>query len=201
MVIVNLYPFQETVASGSSFDEAIEKIDIEKYTVGHIWKKKVQCNWKIYWENYSECLHCPNIHPELSELKDLTEEDPLELQAAEHDMNYVKLDGSIGCMVNGAGLAMATMDIIKIAGGEPANFLDVGGGATPDKIVKAFKLITMDEKVKVILVNIPVFFKACYNIVSMFIHQDTKEKILFEKSKKQNFILHRLRIKKPKLKV
>ena len=69
-------------------------------------------------------------------------------------MSYIKLDGNIGCMVNGAGLAMATMDIIKLFGGSPANFLDVGGGATPEKIVKAFKLVTMDEKVKVILVNI-----------------------------------------------
>ena len=93
-------------------------------------------------------------HPELAELKDLTEEDPLELQAAEHDMNYVKLDGSIGCMVNGAGLAMATMDIIKLYGKEPANFLDVGGGATKEKVAEAFKLILSDKNVKGILINI-----------------------------------------------
>ena len=80
-------------------------------------------------------------HPELADLKDLTEEDPLELQAAEHDMNYVKLDGSIGCMVNGAGLAMATMDIIKQFGEEPANFLDLGGTANKDRVIMGFKTI------------------------------------------------------------
>ncbi|MDC0058199.1 ADP-forming succinate--CoA ligase subunit beta [Pelagibacteraceae bacterium] len=93
-------------------------------------------------------------HPELLDLKDLTEEDPLELQAAEHDMNYVKLDGSIGCMVNGAGLAMATMDIIKQFGEEPANFLDLGGTANKDRVVMGFKTIQSDPKVKSILINI-----------------------------------------------
>ena len=93
-------------------------------------------------------------HPELVELKDLTEEDPLELQAAEHDMNYVKLDGSIGCMVNGAGLAMATMDIIKQFGEEPANFLDLGGTANKDRVIMGFKIIQSDPNVKSILINI-----------------------------------------------
>ena len=93
-------------------------------------------------------------HPELLELKDLTEEDPLELQAAEHDMNYVKLDGSIGCMVNGAGLAMATMDIIKQFGEEPANFLDLGGTANKDRVIMGFKIIQSDPNVKSILINI-----------------------------------------------
>ncbi|MDC1054221.1 ADP-forming succinate--CoA ligase subunit beta [Alphaproteobacteria bacterium] len=93
-------------------------------------------------------------HPELADLKDLTEEDPLELQAAEHDMNYVKLDGSIGCMVNGAGLAMATMDIIKQFGEEPANFLDLGGTANKDRVVMGFKTIQSDPNVKSILINI-----------------------------------------------
>ncbi|MBD1147435.1 ADP-forming succinate--CoA ligase subunit beta [Pelagibacterales bacterium SAG-MED31] len=93
-------------------------------------------------------------HPELAELKDLTEEDPLELQAAEHDMNYVKLDGSIGCMVNGAGLAMATMDIIKQFGKEPANFLDLGGTANKDRVIMGFKIIQSDPNVKSILINI-----------------------------------------------
>ena len=93
-------------------------------------------------------------HPELAELKDLTEEDPLELQAAEHDMNYVKLDGSIGCMVNGAGLAMATMDIIKQFGEEPANFLDLGGTANKDRVIMGFKTIQSDPNVKSILINI-----------------------------------------------
>ena len=92
--------------------------------------------------------------PEILKLRDLNEEDDAEIEASKHDLAYIKLNGSIGCMVNGAGLAMATMDIIKLYGKEPANFLDVGGGATPEKIVKAFRLITMDKKVKVILVNI-----------------------------------------------
>ena len=93
-------------------------------------------------------------HPELVELKDLTEEDPLELHAAEHDMNYVKLEGSIGCMVNGAGLAMATMDIIKQFGEEPANFLDLGGTANKERAIMGFKTIQSDPNVKSILINI-----------------------------------------------
>ena len=93
-------------------------------------------------------------HPDLVELKDLTEEDPLELQAAEHDMNYVKLNGSIGCMVNGAGLAMATMDIIKQFGEEPANFLDLGGTANKERAIMGFKTIQSDPNVKSILINI-----------------------------------------------
>ena len=93
-------------------------------------------------------------HPQLADLKDLTEEDPLELQAAEHDMNYVKLEGSIGCMVNGAGLAMATMDIIKQYGEEPANFLDLGGTANKDRVIMGFKIIQSDPNVKSILINI-----------------------------------------------
>ena len=93
-------------------------------------------------------------HPEIMELRDLTEEDEKEIQASEHDLAYVALDGNIGCMVNGAGLAMATMDIIKLYGAEPANFLDVGGGATTEKVTAAFKIITSDPNVKGILVNI-----------------------------------------------
>jgi succinyl-CoA synthetase beta subunit len=93
-------------------------------------------------------------HPDIKALRDETEEDPMELEASKHDLNYVKLDGSIGCMVNGAGLAMATMDIIKLYGSEPANFLDVGGGATKEKVTEAFKLILSDKNVKGILVNI-----------------------------------------------
>lgn len=91
---------------------------------------------------------------EISELRDKTQEDPKEVYASDRGLNYVSLDGNIGNIINGAGLAMASMDMIKLAGGSPANFLDVGGGATPEKIVKAFKLITMDKKVEVILVNI-----------------------------------------------
>ena len=93
-------------------------------------------------------------HPDIMELRDETEEDPFELRAAEHDLSYVKLDGNIGCMVNGAGLAMSTMDIIKHYGAEPANFLDVGGGATKEKVTEAFKIITSDPGVQGILVNI-----------------------------------------------
>lgn len=93
-------------------------------------------------------------HPDIMELRDETEEDPFELRAAEYDLSYVKLDGNIGCMVNGAGLAMSTMDIIKHYGAEPANFLDVGGGATKEKVTEAFKIITSDPAVKGILVNI-----------------------------------------------
>ena len=93
-------------------------------------------------------------HPEILELRDLNEEDPTEIEASKHDLAYIKLDGSIGCMGNGAGLAMATMDIIKLYGEEPANFLDVGGGATKEKVAAAFKLILSDKNVKGILINI-----------------------------------------------
>jgi len=91
---------------------------------------------------------------QVSELRDKTQENSNEVYASDRGLNYVSLEGNIGNIINGAGLAMASMDMIKLAGGEPANFLDVGGGATPEKIVKAFKLISMDKKVKVILVNI-----------------------------------------------
>ena len=93
-------------------------------------------------------------HPDIMELRDLTEEDPKEIEASKYDLSYIALDGSIGCMVNGAGLAMATMDIIKLYGEAPANFLDVGGGATTEKVTAAFKIITSDPNVKGILVNI-----------------------------------------------
>ena len=92
--------------------------------------------------------------PEIYDLRDLNEEDPAEIEASKHDLAYIKLDGSIGCMVNGAGLAMATMDIIKLYGQEPANFLDVGGGASKEKVTAAFKLILADKNVKGILINI-----------------------------------------------
>jgi succinyl-CoA synthetase beta subunit len=93
-------------------------------------------------------------HKDVQELRDETEEDPAELEAARHDLNYIRLDGNIGCMVNGAGLAMATMDIIKLYGGDPANFLDVGGGATRERVTEAFKIILRDPNVEGILVNI-----------------------------------------------
>ena len=93
-------------------------------------------------------------HPEVRDLRDESEEDPMEVRAAKFGLNYIRLDGNIGCMVNGAGLAMATMDIIKLKGGEPANFLDVGGGATRERVTEAFKIILSDENVEAILVNI-----------------------------------------------
>jgi succinyl-CoA synthetase beta subunit len=93
-------------------------------------------------------------HPDVRELRDLREEDPLEIEASKFSLNYIRLDGSIGCMVNGAGLAMATMDIIKLSGGEPANFLDVGGGANAEQIRNAFKILMADKNVRAVLINI-----------------------------------------------
>jgi len=93
-------------------------------------------------------------HKDYAEMRDESEEDPTEVEAKSHELNFVKLDGNVGCMVNGAGLAMATMDIIKLSGGEPANFLDVGGTANAERVEKAFRIILKDENVKVLLVNI-----------------------------------------------
>ena len=93
-------------------------------------------------------------HPDIKDLRDLAEEEPLEVEASKYSLNYIKLDGTIGCMVNGAGLAMATMDIIKLAGGEPANFLDVGGGANAEQIKNAFRILMSDKNVKAVLINI-----------------------------------------------
>ena len=104
---------------------------------------------KVGFDNNAEFRH-----PDLAELRDLSEEDPMEIEASKYDLAYIKLDGNIGCMVNGAGLAMATMDIIKLNGAEPANFLDVGGGASKEKVTAAFKIILSDPAVEGILVNI-----------------------------------------------
>ncbi|HSE38038.1 MAG TPA: ADP-forming succinate--CoA ligase subunit beta [Blastocatellia bacterium] len=93
-------------------------------------------------------------HKDYADLRDLNEEDPLEIEASKHDLNYIKLDGNIGCMVNGAGLAMATMDIIKLAGGEPANFLDIGGGASQARVESAFRILLSDKNVRAVLINI-----------------------------------------------
>jgi succinyl-CoA synthetase beta subunit len=93
-------------------------------------------------------------HPDIIALRDLDEEEPLEIEASKHDLNYIKLEGNVGCMVNGAGLAMATMDIIKYAGGEPANFLDVGGGANEERVAAAFEILMADKNVKAVLINI-----------------------------------------------
>src|SRR3954471_21455920 len=104
---------------------------------------------KVGFDNNAEFRH-----PELEQLRDLSEEEPMEIEGSKYDLAYIKLDGNIGCMVNGAGLARATMDIIKLGGGEPANFLDVGGGASKEKVTAAFKIILSDPSVKGILVNI-----------------------------------------------
>jgi succinyl-CoA synthetase beta subunit len=93
-------------------------------------------------------------HPDLAQMRDIRQEDPTEVEASQHDLNYVTMDGDIGCMVNGAGLAMATMDVIQLEGGSPANFLDVGGGATKERVTEAFKLILSSDKVRAIFVNI-----------------------------------------------
>ena len=93
-------------------------------------------------------------HRDLRELRDLDEEDPLEVEASKHGLNYIKLDGTVACMVNGAGLAMATMDIIKYAGGSPANFLDVGGGASADQVKSAFRILMSDPAVRAVFINI-----------------------------------------------
>jgi succinyl-CoA synthetase beta subunit len=93
-------------------------------------------------------------HPDIKELRDMSEEAPLEVEASKFSLNYIKLDGTVGCMVNGAGLAMATMDIIKLAGGEPANFLDVGGGASAEQIKNAFRILMADKAVRAVLINI-----------------------------------------------
>jgi succinyl-CoA synthetase beta subunit len=93
-------------------------------------------------------------HQELVELRDVHEEDPLDVEASKYSLNYIKLDGNVGCMVNGAGLAMATMDIVKLAGGEPANFLDVGGGASPEQIENAFRILSSDPSVKAVFINV-----------------------------------------------
>src|SRR5207302_5669623 len=93
-------------------------------------------------------------HKDIAEMRDLNEEDPLEVEASKHGLNYIKLDGNVGCMVNGAGLAMATMDIIQYAGGSPANFLDVGGGASAEQVKNAFRILLSDTNVKAVLINI-----------------------------------------------
>ena len=93
-------------------------------------------------------------HKDLKELRDLNEEDPLEIEASKFGLNYIKLDGNVACMVNGAGLAMATMDIIKLSGGSPANFLDVGGGASAEQVKNAFRILLSDKNVKAVLINI-----------------------------------------------
>ncbi len=132
---------------GLVFDRSSESIMVVASTEGGMRILALDC--KMSFDN--NAMFRRN---KVSELRDKSQEDEKEVYASDRGLNYVSLDGNIGNIINGAGLAMASMDMIKLAGGEPANFLDVGGGATPEKIVKAFRLITMDKKVKVILVNI-----------------------------------------------
>jgi succinyl-CoA synthetase beta subunit len=105
-------------------------------------------------------------HPESRELRDLAEEEPLEIEASKSGLNYIKLDGNVACMVNGAGLAMATMDIIKLAGGNPANFLDVGGGASAEQVENAFRILLSDPNVRAVLINIIGGIKRCDVVAS-----------------------------------
>ncbi|MDH3252578.1 MAG: ADP-forming succinate--CoA ligase subunit beta [Ignavibacteria bacterium] len=116
-------------------------------------------------------------HPELAALRDLDEEDPLEVEASQSNLNYIKLDGNVGCMVNGAGLAMATMDIIKLAGGEPANFLDVGGGANPATVESGFKIILADRNVRAILINIFGGIVRCDRVATGVVEAATKVRV------------------------
>lgn len=116
-------------------------------------------------------------HPDVVEMRDLEEEAPLEIEASKYNLNYIKLDGNVGCMVNGAGLAMATMDIIKLAGGEPANFLDVGGGASAETVASGFRIILSDENVKAILINIFGGIVRCDRVATGVIEAAKKLKI------------------------
>ncbi|RMF97268.1 MAG: ADP-forming succinate--CoA ligase subunit beta [Candidatus Schekmanbacteria bacterium] len=116
-------------------------------------------------------------HKEIEELRDFDEEEPLEIEASKYDLNYIKLDGNVGCMVNGAGLAMATMDIIKLAGGEPANFLDVGGGANVERVANAFRILMSDKNVKAVLINIFGGIVRCDRVAQGVIEASEKVKI------------------------
>ncbi len=137
----------------SSLYSAYEKIDASLVEINPFLltkdKRLIALDAKINFDD-----NAMYRHKEYAELRDLNEEEPLEIEASKHDLNYIKLDGNIGCMVNGAGLAMATMDIIKLAGGEPANFLDVGGGASQERVEQAFRILLADKNVKAVLINI-----------------------------------------------
>jgi succinyl-CoA synthetase beta subunit len=116
-------------------------------------------------------------HPEVASLRDIDEEDPLEVEASKSNLNYIKLDGNVGCMVNGAGLAMATMDIIKLAGGQPANFLDVGGGASPETVAAGFRIILGDPHVKAVLINIFGGIVRCDRVAAGVVEAATKASV------------------------
>ncbi len=145
--------FKEMVKFVQSLYKAYEGIDASLFEINPVLKtsddKIIAVDSKVSFDDNGLFRH-----PDYEEMRDVTEENPIDVEAREADLNYVQLDGNVGCMVNGAGLAMATMDIIKLSGGEPANFLDVGGTANAERVEKAFKIILKDKKVKAILVNI-----------------------------------------------
>ena len=145
--------FKEMTRFVTSLCKAYDAIDASMFEINPLFKtsddKIIAVDAKV---NLDE--NALYRHPDYAAMRDVTEEDPTEVEAGEHNLNYVKLDGNVGCMVNGAGLAMATMDIIKLAGGEPANFLDVGGTANAARVEQAFRIILKDPNVKAILVNI-----------------------------------------------
>jgi succinyl-CoA synthetase beta subunit len=145
--------FKEMTRFVSSLYKAYDAIDASLFEINPVLKtsddKIIAVDAKV---NLDE--NALYRHPDYAAMRDIAEEDATEVEAAEHNLNYVKLDGNVGCMVNGAGLAMATMDIIKLAGGEPANFLDVGGTANAARVEQAFRIILKDPNVKAILVNI-----------------------------------------------
>lgn len=145
--------FKEMVKFVSSLYKAFESIDASLFEINPVLKtsddKIIAVDSKVSFDDNGLFRH-----PEYEKLRDVSEEDPTDVEARNAELNYVKLDGNVGCMVNGAGLAMATMDLIKLSGGEPANFLDVGGTANAERVEKAFRIILRDENVKAILVNI-----------------------------------------------
>jgi succinyl-CoA synthetase beta subunit len=145
--------FKEMVKFATSLYKAYDSIDASLFEINPVLKtsddKIIAVDAKVGLDE--NALY---RHPDYAAMRDISEEDPTEVEAGEHNLNYVKLDGNVGCMVNGAGLAMATMDIIKLAGGEPANFLDVGGTANAARVEEAFRIILKDPNVKAILVNI-----------------------------------------------
>jgi succinyl-CoA synthetase beta subunit len=145
--------FKEMVKFVTSLYKAYESIDASLFEINPVLKtsddKIIAVDSKVSFDD--NALY---RHPDYSAMRDITEEDPTDVEARNAELNYVKLDGNVGCMVNGAGLAMATMDIIKLSGGEPANFLDVGGTANAERVEKAFRIILKDKNVKAILINI-----------------------------------------------
>ena len=145
--------FKEMVKFVTSLYKAYESIDASLFEINPVLKtsddKIIAVDSKVSFDDNGLFRH-----PDYEAMRDITEEDPTDVEARKADLNYVKLDGNVGCMVNGAGLAMATMDIIKLSGGEPANFLDVGGTANAERVEKAFRIILRDKNVKAILVNI-----------------------------------------------